>query len=152
MTKIRELGEKYAQLPVILEQYQKEMAEVEVQLALKGKRLDLANSENSTLQLYYDQRKVELATLTKFMEAQVNRVRGNLFKNLSQTNQKDLSDRAKDKFIDNEKGYLDIYELYLEIEEMYKKYQAIVDAFTSRGYALNNITKIRVASLEDAMI
>jgi hypothetical protein len=160
LSRIHELGDpessdhkiKFANLPAMLEQYERELAEAEQHLAIKGKKLEHANRENPTWQHYYDARRIELATLVKYMEMQVARVRGKLFKSYSEHNQRDFSDKAKNQMIDNEPAYLNVYELYLEVEEMYKKYQAVVDAFTSRGYALNNITKIRVAALEDAMV
>jgi hypothetical protein len=43
-------------------------------------------------------------------------------------------------------------ELYLEVKDLHDRYAAVVDAFRSRGFALNNITKIRVAALEDVTI
>lgn len=160
MTRINDLGDKdgsdlsirFANLPAILSQFDTELIQAAENLELKGKRLDIANRENSTWQNYYDQRKAELGSLLKYMEAQVARTRGRLFKNMSDQNQKDFSDRAKDKFIDAEKSYLDIYELYLEVDEMYNKYKSIVDGFTARGYSLNNITKLRVAAIEDSII
>ena len=70
----------------------------------------------------------------------------------TETYNRELSDRQKEKYIDNEEQYLSQYEIYLEIKDVYEQYEAVCNAFQSRGYALNNITKIRVASLEDVII
>lgn len=151
-SRIGDIKQDKAKLVQVLAEYEEALSDVENILRIQGKKLEHANRENPTWQLYFDQRRIELKTLLKYYESEVNRVRGRLFVNFTEKSNIDLSDRAKEKYIDNEKGYLDVYEIYLEIEEMYNKYQAVVDAFTSRGYALNNITKIRVAALEDSVV
>lgn len=152
MSRIPDLGEKFSQLPEVLAQYESELTAVEENLRLKGKLLGEANSENPTWLHYYDARRVELSTLVKFFDGQLDKIRGKLFKNLSVTSQKDLSDRAKDKYIDNEPEYLSMLELSLEVKEMCEKYASAVKCYEARGYALKNITDIRVAALENAVI
>lgn len=149
MSRIPDLGKQLEKIPEVLEEYEIALEGVEDIIEIKGKKLEHANRENAPWQHYYDQKKLELKSIVDWLEARVNSTRGRLFKNLTEGAPRDLSDRAKDKYIDNEKAYLDMYELYLEAKELYSKYSATVDAFTARGYALNNITKIRVASLED---
>lgn len=139
-------------LPDIIANYESELVEAKENLIIKGKTLEKANFENPTWQLYYDQRRVELHTLLKYLDGLVASARGKLFRSYTETYQRDISDRAKDQYINNEPAYLDMYEIYLEIKDVHDRYQAICDAYKSRGYALNNITKIRVASLEDAII
>lgn len=152
MSRISDLGDNAEKLSQVLEEYEKALIGVEAIIEIKGKKLEHANRENPTWQLYYDQKRIELSTIVKYLELQVSRVRGKMFQKYTETYAKDLSDRAKDKYIDNEASVLTWNELYLEAKETYDKYQAVVDAFQSRGYALNNITKIRVASLEDAYV
>lgn len=139
-------------LPEIISSYEAELVEAKENLNIKGKTLEKANVENPTWQLYYDQRRVELYTLLKHFDSLVASTRGKLFKSYTETYARDITDRAKEQYINNEPAYLSMYEIYLEIKDIHDRYQAVCDAYKSRGYALNNITKIRVASLEDAII
>ena len=152
MSVIYKLKEDLSNLPDILAQYEDALSDVQENLKIKGKTLQEANVENPVWQSYYDERRVELHTLVKYMDSRVAKARGKLFKSYTENHSHDLSDRAKDKYIDNEPAYLNALELYLEIKEVYEKYESVVDAFRSRGYALNNVTKLRVASLEDSTI
>ena len=152
MSRIPDLGDKLKNLPTVLEEYGNEVEEARERVKLKGKKLEHANRENPAWFSYYDQRRIELYTITKWLEANVNRVKSKLFRSLYKNQPYDLSDRAKDKFIESEPAYLAAYELYLEGKEMYETYVSIVDSFRQNGYALNNITRIRVQSLEDAVI
>lgn len=161
MSKIPDLGdskstdikEKFKNLGIILGNYVAEKADAEQQIKIEGKSLEKANRENASLKYYYHQRLVELTTLTKYLEREVDRIRGKLFRGFTYPNYNvDLSDRAKDKYIDNEQAYLDIHEIYLEVKEVRDDYDSLVQAFTDRGYALKNITAARVAQLEDDFI
>jgi len=149
---INDLGKDSINLPTILANYETALGGFEDKLEIKGKNLEHANSEQPAWQSYYDQRRIELYTLVKYYEGQINRVRGKLFKSYTETYSRELTDRAKDKYIDNEEAYLKMFEIYLEVKEVHDQYSAVVEAFKSRGYALNNITKIRVAALEDVTI
>ncbi len=152
MSLIERLGKDYKNLPEILSEYEKGLNEVEPRLMIKGKNLEAANAEHSAWQLYYESRRADLYSLKKYFEARTAAARGRLFKKYTETYNRELSDSLKSKYIDNEDVYLRQYEVYLEIREIYEKYEAVCGAFQSRGYALNNITKIRVASLEGVII
>lgn len=160
MNKIADLGnkksidlrEQFKNLPTILTTYDDALKDAEVELSIKGKSLEHANRENPSLYSFYDQRRVELKILVDYMEAQVQRTRGRLFRSFTDNFNRELSDRAKDKYVDGEQAYLDIYEIYLEVKEMHGQYESIVEAFKLRGYALNNMTKIRVASMENVIV
>lgn len=148
-SQIGEISVDVTKLPELLEKYENMLSDAEEHLKIEGKNLEKANIEQAAWQSYYDERKVELNTLLKFFEARVDSTRGRLFQKYTETYSHDLSDRAKDKYIDHEDAYLTNYELYLEVKEMHDKYAAVVEAFKSRGFALRNIVQLRVAALED---
>ncbi len=152
MSRVPDLGEKFKNLPKVLAEYDSALDDVEDLIRIKGKKLEGANMENPTWQSYYDQKRIELKTLTDFFDMEVARVRGKMFRKYKENSNYTLNERETNQYINNEKAYLDVYQLYLEVKEMLDKYKAVVDAFTTRGYALNNITKIRVASLEDVIL
>lgn len=148
MSRIADLGKDYKNLPALLEVYENELLNAKEQLEIRGKKLEIANSENSAWLHYYDQRRIELHTLVKFFVAEEERVRGSLFKSYKENYSRALGEREINKYIDNEEAYIYVHSLLLEVEERYELYQSTVNAFISRNYALSNITKIRVAQLE----
>jgi len=148
MSRIADLGKDYKNLPALLEVYENDLLNAKEQLEIRGKKLEIANSENSAWLHYYDQRRIELHTLVKFFMAEEERVRGSLFKSYKENYSRALGEREINKYIDNEEAYIYVHSLLLEVEERYELYQSTVNAFISRNYALSNITKIRVAQLE----
>mgnify|MGYP001554068142 CR=1 FL=1 len=149
MSRILDISGKLENLVDVLAEYEDALKGVEDHIEVKGKLLEKANVENPAWQNFYDQKKIELHTLMKYMDAEVQRVRSKLFRSFKENHSRELNEREINRYIDSEPAYLTMNELKLEVQEMYDKYSAVVEAFRVRGYALNNITKIRVASLED---
>lgn len=152
MSRILDLGKDNCKLPDLLEEYEKALIGIDDIIELKGKNLETANRENPAWLHYYDNKRIELATLVDFLNMQVKGSRGKLYKSYTENHMVDLGERAKDKYIDTEPAYMTKFEVLLEVKEVYEKYNAAVEALKSRGYILNNITRIRVASMEDAEI
>jgi hypothetical protein len=101
---------------------------------------------------FYDQKRIELHILKKHMEKEVARVRGKLWKDYTEVHTRELTARDKDNYINQEKAFLNKDELMLIVQELHDKYGALVDAFKSRGYSLNNIVKLRTSSIENDVI
>lgn len=142
-------GKNIENLPDIIDRYTSYLEDAERNLQIEGKNLERANVEQAGWINYYDQRRIELRTLVKFMEAKLEQIRGELWTYYTEKYSRDLGPRDKDQYINNESKYLDYLELYLEVKEIYDKYEAVVEAFKSRGFALRNITDLRVHSLAD---
>lgn len=145
-------GEDYINLEKTLEPYIESLGERDEHLTIKGKTLEIANREQSSWLSFYDERRIELTTYVRFFEMEEKRIRGTLFKSYLEHYPRDLGERAIEKYIDIEQAYLEIHEKLLAVKELATLYESAVDAFKARGYALNNITRIRVASLEDVVI
>lgn len=154
MNALDRLSQNYDILPELIEEYELIIDEEEVakRLAIKGKVLETANTEQAGWQFYYETRKAEVYSIVKWLEAKLAAVRGRYFKKYTENYSRELNDRTKDKYIDNETEVLNQLEVYLQVKELHEKYEAVCDAFKSRGFALRNITEIRIRSLEDTII
>lgn len=151
MSRIQDLGKHLEKLPDILEEYEKSLEDVRSIVKIKGKSLREANRD-AEYQFFFDEKRRELNTLVKFMDVKVQATRGHLYRLLTENSPRELSDRAKDRYIDNEPSYLTMHQLYLEVKETADKYEAAIDAFRSRGYAVNNLTKLVTSDKEEYII
>jgi hypothetical protein len=139
-------------IPKIVETYEGYLLDFQKNLIIKGKRLELANYEQATWMSYYDERRVELHAIVRYMEMQVEKVRGKLWRDYTENYSRELSPKDKDQYINNEKAFIDTTSLFLEIRELYEKFESVVESFKARGYALNNITRIRIADMGDYVV
>ena len=152
MTIITNVGEKFQKLASVLSAYDKELDEVEERLSLKNKTIERSNMENPTWMSFYDQKKVELKVLSDFMDMKVDQTRGRLFMRYKENHMVTLNASEINQYINNEDAYIEMCNFRFEVQEVYEKYKQVIEAFRTRGYALNNITKMRVAAIEDASL
>ena len=146
----KQLGEKYKNFNNVFAKYA-EILDYEEHLKIEGKTLEQANREQPIWMAYYDERRVELKVYLEFFELEIQKTRAKLLRGM-ETYPRELSDRMKEKYIEQEETYLDVYEKYLEVKEIYGKFSSIVEAFTQRGFALRNITNARVAAVHDEVL
>jgi len=149
MSRIHDLGDKYTNLPDLLAEYNAELDRVPERLAIRGKTLAVAQQEQTAWPYYYEARRAELKTLVKYFDGQMSKVRGSLTRRFNENYSMKLGERQINAYIDNEKEYLSMLELYLEVNEIYEKYTAVADAFTKRGFALRDLTEAKVNQLHD---
>jgi len=141
-----------SKLPDVLNAFKDDLESIKQQVVIKGRTLGDTNRDYPSWLFYAASRKTELKILVDYMNAEVDRVRGKLFRSYTENHQINLSDRAKDKYIDNEPAYLNMNELLLEVREIHEQFGDAVKALEAVGYALNNITKSKVAEVNDFML
>lgn len=149
---IAKLQRETVTLQAVLVPYYEDLDNAEVRIKLKGKTIGEANKEHGSWFFTYNVKRRELEALSNWYEAKVAAARGRLFKKFTENFSIELSDRAKDKYIDKEAEYLTVYEDYLTVKELEEAYKAVVEAFEQRGYSLRNITDLRVAGLDDTLL
>ena len=152
MSRIADLGKNYERLPALLAEYDEHLALAPERLAIKGKVIEEALKEQAAWPVFYDEKRRELNTLVKHMDSRVSAVRGRLYRAYTENYSRDLPDRTKDKYIDNENDFLSINELYLEIYELAEKYDAVVEAFKVRGFALRDIVVARTHQFQNGLL
>lgn len=154
MSRVADLGPEYKRLPNIIAEYDDELARVSERLSISGKTLEEANKENSAWSYYYDERRVELKALVHYFENELKRVTAKLYKSYKENPGRniELTERELLRWLDQDDAMIKVRALALEVQEIYDKFVAIVGAFQSRGYSLNNITKARVAEVHNVIL
>lgn len=144
MSQLGNLGVDFSNLPNILVEYMDALDKAPEILNIKNKTLEIAHKEQCSWIVYYDERRVELKTLIKYLTLNVNKVRGKLVRHFNENHSRGLGERLINSYIDADNEYIKAQELLLEVEELYEKYAAVVEAFNKRGFALRDITLARV--------
>lgn len=139
-------------LPDVLSHYKRKMKNWKADLAIKNKPLGQALSEHHSIAAYYDEIKVEVTTLTNYMQIKLDQRVGEINEIIKEHSKFDHSDRSVDKLIGKDEKYIQYACLKLEIDELHKKISFICKQFEQRTYTLGHITKVHIASLQDSMI
>lgn len=136
----------------IIEIYREYINEAENVIKLSGKRIDIANAEHSGWSSYFHEKSVEVKHIKEYMQMRLNEVHGTLWIKFTEKMNIVLAQKDKEQYIRTDTAYLDINEQFLKIQELYDQFQRINDGFTTRGYCLNNLTRLLVASNNDWII
>jgi hypothetical protein len=139
----RLLLERFAQL-------EEEYTDARTNLTFKGKTLAQANNDQAEWPIYTDERLGELKSICKRLETVVEMVRGTIVRELKGS-ALDLG-RELARYVDRDDRYLDAQERLLMFDELREKYDALSDAWTTRGYALKNRVDMLVHQVKDNLI
>lgn len=130
------------------EYYDEHLEAAAAKLNLTGKTIEAANKEQALYYRFYEDKRQEVKAVLGFVEAWVACVRGRLYEKYMTNHNASFKDREVNQFINHKREYLDVYEVLLAVQELADKYNAVVEAFKMRGYALRNITDLRINQLQ----
>ena len=129
-------------LDKIIDTFKEDLYNVNEILELSGKEISVAVAQHSGWSVYYDQKSIEVKYLKEYMEMKLSEVQGQLWVKYTEKMDRDLNDRSKTQYINQHPEYLNMKEQFLKINELHEQYEVINNGFKSRGYALNNLTKL----------
>jgi hypothetical protein len=142
MTPIELLKKDLKYLDKIVDQYKEDLYNVNEIIDLSKKEISVAVAQQSGWSVYYDQKSIEVKHIKEFMELKLNEVYGQLWVKYTEKMDRELNDKGKAQYINQNLDYLNMKEQYLKISELYEQYEVINNGFKTRGYALNNLTKL----------
>lgn len=94
----------------------------------------------------------ELGVYEKYFNTHLEKKYGELYKQYNEKNGVALSSSDIKAYINGTDEYVEAKELLLKVAFIRNKISAVVDSLEAMGYTLNNITKIKVADLENTII
>jgi ribosomal protein S6 len=94
----------------------------------------------------------EIKTIEGFLEFEKDKIEGTLFVKYTEKNQRVLGPKEIGMYIKQDPDYVTIMEFILEISQIKYTIIGILDALETYHWQLNNIVKIRVASLEETVL
>jgi len=152
MTIIADLGDNFEHLPSILDEMELNFKDAAKHLKMKGVSLDALLIEQASWVGHYSIRHVELRTIRKFIESTIERTRGKLWKHYTEKHPRELLYRDKEQYVNAEDRITDLKSMYHAVAEMEEKYEAMCDGLKQKGFMLNSIVKVKVASIDGAMV
>jgi hypothetical protein len=94
----------------------------------------------------------ELEAILEFLENEFKRVKIAAFKKYFESYQRTLTSREAGMYADADDKVLEISEIKNQVALVRNKFLGIMKGLESKSFAINNITKLRCAGLEDAQL
>ena len=139
------------QLPDIFDRYQREITKAEPLFSIEGERLELLARNLPQHQGHYAMKMQEMKQLVKWLENYKAKLEAIHLKNYNR-GQRALSATDQRIFLGGEQNVIELNQLIIEATLMCNQLDSIVEAFKQMGWMIGNITKLRVAELQDVII
>lgn len=122
-------------------------------LTIEGNLIELIKYHSGYL-AYYDTMHTQLQCLRDYYEGELNRIRAIALKEMLDNPPTNKAPNATqtNKLVDQDERVVEALSLYNDVSYMYKKFNAIMKGFESRGYSLGQLTELKKHGLEEARV
>jgi hypothetical protein len=94
----------------------------------------------------------EIEAILNYLNIELRKLRSSFFRKYLENYQRALSSRDVEKYVDGEKDVVDYEHIINEFALLRNKWLGILKALDQKQWQLTNITKLRVAGMEDASL
>jgi hypothetical protein len=92
----------------------------------------------------------DLESVLKYLNVKYDKMRSDHYRRYLERYNRELSDRSIEKYIDGESDVVDMLGVINEVALVRNKYLGIMKGFDAKSYSLGNITRLRIAGMNDA--
>ena len=94
----------------------------------------------------------EIEAILNYLNIELRRLRSSYFKKYLENYQRALSSRDVDRYVDGEADVVDYEKIINEFALLRNKWLGVLKALDQKQWQITNITKLRVAGMEDASL
>jgi len=94
----------------------------------------------------------DLEAILKYFNHRLDRMRSGHYRKYLEAYNRELTDRAIEKYIDGEADVNDMYDIINEVALVRNKYLAVIKGLDTKQFQIGHIVKLRAAGLEDAQM
>jgi hypothetical protein len=139
-------------LDEIITIYKQDLTEANEIIKLSGKTIEIANAEHCGWINYFHEKQVEVKIIKEYIQSKLNEIHSQIWIRLTEKMNIILTQKDKETYIKSDQQYLEMNEKFLMIQELHDQFNRVVDSFEKRGYCLNNLTRLIIASANDWVI
>jgi len=138
-------------IPDALVYYENELAEAKREVSIKGNVEKASANMPGIVEQRFNQLQ-EIEAILQYLNIELRRLRSKHFKKYLENYQRALSSRDVEKYVDGESDVVDYEKIINEFALLRNKWLGITKALDQKQWQITNITKLRVAGMEDATI
>lgn len=138
----------FAPLVDAIEYFENELETARFEVKLKGS----VEKASSRLPGQVEQRFAqlqEIEAILKYLEIRMDKIKGAAFKKYLESYQRALSSRDAEKYADADDSVIEVALLINQVALLRNQYLAIMKGLDVKHWQINNLTKLKVAGMED---
>ena len=145
------ISKDISSIPDALVYYENELAEAKREVSIKGNVEKASANMPGIVEQRFNQLQ-EIEAILQYLNIELRRLRSKHFKKYLENYQRALSSRDVEKYVDGESDVVDYEKIINEFALLRNKWLGITKALDQKQWQITNITKLRVAGMEDATI
>ena len=145
------ISQNIANVPDCIVWYENELTDAKIECALKGNLEKNAASLPGVVEKRFGQLQ-EIEAILEYLNIELRRMKSKFFKQYLENYQRALSSRDVEKYVDGEADVVDMEKIINEFALLRNKWLGILKGIDMKQWQITNITKLRVAGMEDATL
>jgi len=146
-----QISKDISKIPEALDYYNDQLLQAKKEIRIFGSLEKAAAEMPGLVEQRFNQLQ-ELEAILEYLNIELRRLRSTFFKKYLENYQRALSSRDVEKYVDGEADVVDMEKIINEFALMRNKWLGITKGLDQKQWQLTNITKLRVAGMEDASI
>lgn len=150
--KISSNPDDYSILADALDYYELQLKDAREEINTKGKKIELLLKMLPGIAEYRFNQLQEIEAILRHLELQLNHVRAKVYRNFLENYNRALSSRDAEKYCDTDQNVYDLSLLINRVALIRNHYLGISKGLDVMNYQLSNVTKLRIAGMDDATL
>ena len=146
-----EVSRDVGKIPNAVAFFEAELEEARVECKLSG-NLERASASMPGIVDHLFNQLQEIEAILNYLNIELRRLRSSYFKKYLENYQRALSSRDVDRYVDGEADIVDYEKIINEFALLRNKWLGVLKALDQKQWQITNITKLRVAGMEDASL
>jgi hypothetical protein len=136
----------------ILIEYQTLVNNAEPLFQIEGKKLDSVCQVLPKNLYLYNRYFLDMKTLEEYLVIKRNQIQAKLWKKYVEGYPKALATKDIQNYILGDADYVALSRVIIEVQDLKEKFKAITEAFEQMNWQLSNITKLRIAEIQETIL
>lgn len=136
-------------LPDMVDYYNTELDQARTECVIKGS-LEKNNQMLPGQVNHRFSQLQELESVLKYLNIKYDKMRSDHYRKYLERYNRELTDRSIEKYIDGEADIVDMSQIINEVALLRNKYLGVMKSFDAKSYSLGNITRLRIAGMNDS--
>ena len=146
-----EVSRDVNKIPQAIQHFESELTDARKEIKLTGNLEKSASAMPGIVEHRFNQLQ-EIEAILNYLNIELRRLRSSFFKKYLENYQRALSSRDVDRYVDGEADVVDYEKIINEFALLRNKWLGVLKALDQKQWQITNITKLRVAGMEDATL
>jgi hypothetical protein len=147
----RRVSGDITQLPDAITYFESELAQAKIETSLRGNLESNSRLMPGIVEHRFNQLQ-EIEAILEYLNIQLRRKRSEAFRKYTENYNRALTSRDADRYVDGDDEVYQWQMLINEFAMVRNKFLGLMKAIDSKQFQINNITKLRVAGMEDTTL